>query len=185
MRGRRWSAVVLVVGVALTTTAVSCGVPLEDSPRAIAESTTTQTTVTTTEPGSAGQTMIVYYFLADQLTAVAVPADDDPTAAEEVTAVLSAPKAPFLTNIPAGTELVDFTVVDRTATIDLSEDINTVEGAGQKAAYAQLVFTALASGEANRVTFEVAGEPVSAATDNGNRQIITASDYSDRFRPAG
>ena len=182
MTRRRSSTASALLCAALIATTAGCGVPLEDSPRAIAQTSTTQTTVATTEPGTTGQTMAVYYFLDDQLTEVDVP-DDSPTAAEAVTAVLAAPKAPFVSRIPVGTELVDFGVADRTATIDLSEDINTIEAEGQKAAYAQLVFTALASGEANRVRFEVAGEPVSLATDNGNLDIITASDYSDTFRP--
>lgn len=180
----RRPAVLTVLLPALLLTTGSCGVPLEDSPRAIAPTSTTQTTVPQTEPGSTGQTMSVYYFLDDRLTATNVGASDDPTAAEAVAAVLGAPRSPYVSRIPVGTQLLDFGITDRTATIDLSEDINTIEAEGQKAAYAQLVFTALASGDATRVGFEVAGESVNVATDNGNLQIITASDYEESFRPA-
>jgi len=160
----------------------ACGVPLDDQPRAIDRTTTTQTTLVPASDGGEGS-MSVFFFRGDQLTAERVAMDDDPTIDDAVNAVLGEPEPPLDTRIPIGTELLGFALVDDTAVIDLSDNIEAFTGQAQKEAYAQLVFTALASGRAESVRFRVGGEPVKAPTDQGNLDVVTADDYDPPLNP--
>ena len=97
--------------------------------------------------------------------------------------MLGEPEPPLDTRIPIGTELLGFALDGETAVIDLSDDIEAFTGQAQKEAYAQLVFTALASGRARSVRFRVGGEPVRAPTDQGNLDVVTANDYDPPLNP--
>ena len=179
-RLRRWSA----LGVAAALFGLgACGVPLDDSPRAIDRTTTTQTTIANADANGNERTMTVYYLNKDRLAARQVKADRNPTVRDAVEAVLAPPSAPLRTGIPPETQLVDFTARGKTAIINLSKGIDTVEAQGQKQAYAQLVFTALASDKYDQVAFQVAGKPVSAPTDNGARDTIRTNDYDAPLNP--
>lgn len=178
----------LVAAAALSVGTVSvvagCGVPLDDSPRAIDRSTTSTSsppTVPPSQPG--GEAQSLFYLDEDELIDVTIPAGDTPSVRDALAAVLGAPPQPLLTSIPEGTELLGFAIDGRTAVIDLSEQINDLEGERQTQAYAQLVFTALASGEADRVRFLVNGEEVQVPTDNGSLRIIGADDYDPPLNP--
>lgn len=170
----------VALGAALVLSA--CGIPLDDAPRAIDRSTTTQPQANPIGTGN-GQTMLVYFFSDEQLVDQPVAADDTPTIDEAIKAVLGEPDPPLTTRIPAGTELLGFALEDRTAVIDLSDDIEAFTGPAQKEAYAQLVYTALASGEANAVRFKVAGKVVKAPTDDGNQELVTGDDYQPPLNP--
>jgi spore germination protein GerM len=160
----------------------ACGVPLDDAPRAIDRTTTTQTSAVP-PAGPTGETMAVFFFRGDRLTEVDVAADDDPTIDDAVKAVLAGAQSPYTTFIPAGTDLLGFRLDGNTAVIDLSDDIEGVGGSRQKGAFAQLVFTALASGDATSVRFKVAGKAVPAPTDNGNVELVVADDYDPPLNP--
>ncbi len=183
--GRRRPALAsAVVGlVAVATLVASCGVPLDEEPRAIDRTTTTPSTVAPAANGDDGATMSLYFFNGDRLQDQQVPADDDPTIADAITAVLGEPEPPLTTQIPAGTELLSFALEGTTAVIDLSEEVEIFTGQEQKMAYAQLTFTALASGEATEVRFLVAGAEVAAPTDQGNLDVVTADDYDPPLNP--
>ncbi len=168
-----------LVGLALA----ACGVPLDDAPRAIERTTTTQTTVPAPPDGS-GESMVVYFFRGDSLEDVEVAADDQPTIDDAINAVLAGAEEPLASFIPAGTELLGFELDGTTAVIDLSDGIEGIGGSRQKGAFAQLVFTALASGEATSVRFKVAGEAVPAPTDNGNLELVVAADYDPPLNPS-
>ena len=184
-RTRRLETTVAVLGLVSGLSCASlsaCGVPLDDQPRAIDRTTTTQTTLVPASDGGEGS-MSVFFFRGDQLTAERVAMDDDPTIDDAVNAVLGEPEPPLDTRIPIGTELLGFALVDDTAVIDLSDNIEAFTGQAQKEAYAQLVFTALASGRAESVRFRVGGEPVKAPTDQGNLDVVTADDYDPPLNP--
>lgn len=185
---RPWSCkVALVVSLTTLLGLVSCGVPLDDAPRAIDRSTTTQAQVNEVDTGS-GRTMAVYFLRGERLEKVEVSANDVPANArpgldEALTALLAKPSPPLVSQIPTGTKVRNARISGDTAVIDLSEEINDVEGKLQKAAYAQFVFTVLASGVADRVTFLVEGEPVQAPTDNGGKPTVIADDYDPPLNP--
>lgn len=159
-----------------------CGVPLDDEPRAIDRSTTTSTT-STPEGVGGGATMSVYFFAGDDLVDLQVPADDESTVDDAVNAVLAGPEPPLTTRIPTGTELLGFTLDGTTAVVDLSDDIEAFTGPAQKQAYAQLVFTVLASRQVQQVRFKVAGQAVKAPTDQGNLDVVSADDYDPPLNP--
>lgn len=184
-RRRRTGTALTVLGLVSVLSCASitaCGVPLDDQPRAIDRTTTTQTTLVPASDGGEGS-MSVFFFRGDQLTAERVAVDDDPTIDDAVNTVLGEPKPPLDTRIPIGTELLGFALDGETAVIDLSDDIEAFTGQAQKEAYAQLVFTALASGRARSVRFRVGGEPVKAPTDHGNLDVVTANDYDPPLNP--
>lgn len=173
---------VATVTVALALLVAGCGVPLDDEPRAIDRTTTSQTTVVPPASGD-GKTMSIYFFGDERLVDQQVAADNDPTIDDAIKSVLGKPEPPLTTLIPTGTELLGFELDGQTAIIDLSEDIQGFTGPEQKGAYAQLVFTALASGQATSVQFRVNGEAVKAPTDNGNREFVVANDYDPPLNP--
>ena len=171
----------LAVTSALAPLGAGCGVPLNDAPRAI-YTPTSQTTVAPPASGT-GETQSVYFFRDDRLEDQQVAAGNGPTIDDAINAVLAGPKRPLTTMIPTGTELLGFQLDGRTAIIDLSDDIEAIIGPPQKGAYAQLVFTALASGQATSVRFKVSGKAVQAPTDAGNRDTIVADDYDPPLNP--
>ena len=178
---RRRGTTVVVALVAALTVLAACGVPLDDEPRAIDRSTTTSTTAPPADTGDG--TLSVYFFDGDNLVDQQVPADDEPTIDDAVNAVLSGPAPPLTTQIPTGTELLGLRVDGTTAVIDLSDDIEAFTGLAQKQAYAQLVFTTLASRQVRQVRFKVAGKAVKAPTDQGNLDVVTAEDYDPPLNP--
>lgn len=161
----------------------ACGVPLDDAPRAIDRSTTSTSSPTTVASQPGEETQSIFFLEDERLVDVPITADDTPSINDALTAVLGAPPKPLKTRIPKGTELLGFELEDRTAVIDLSERINEIEAERQTEAYAQLVFTALASGRVDRVMFRVEGEPVQAPTDNGGLEVVGADDYDPPLSP--
>lgn len=180
-RPPRGATIAATLLVALSSLA-ACGVPLDDEPRAIDRSTTTTTTAPPTG-GTTGSTMSVYFFDGDDLVDQQVPAGDTPSIDDAVNAVLGEPEPPLTTQIPTGTELLGFRLDGNTAVIDLSDDIEAFTGPAQKQAYAQLVFTTLASRQVQQVRFKVAGKAVKAPTDQGNLDVVTADDYNPPLNP--
>lgn len=179
---RRLASTVTALVAGLTLFVTACGVPLDDSPQAIDRTTTTQPQVVPAGPAT-DNTVSVYFIQNGRLVDQQVPAGDDASITEAVTAVLKKPEPPLQTQIPAGTDLIGSSIEGTTAIIELSDDIQSIEGEPQKQAYAQLVFTALASGRVDRVTFLVAGEPVAVPADNGARDVVTAADYGPSLTP--
>jgi len=178
----RPATVLATATLCLALLVTGCGVPLDDGPRAIDRSTTSQTTLVSPAV-SDGENLSIYFFRDERLEDQQVPADRDPTVDDAIKAVLGEPDPPLTTLIPTGTELLGFELDGQTAVIDLSEDIQGFTGPEQKGAYAQLVFTALATGEATSVQFKVSGEAVKAPTDNGNRESVVAADYDPPLNP--
>lgn len=175
--------------VALTlAAAVSCGVPIDDSPRAISRSTAPPATnVTTTLDGAPIDQVSVYFLRGEALERYSQDVADEPTIGQAIGFVLDpvpddAP-AGLSTKVPPGTSLIDVEVVGRVATIDLTNEINDVFGPDQKEAFAQIVFTALAWEGVEQVRFQVDGEAVDAPTDDGNLAVVSADDYDPPLNP--
>ena len=162
--------------------ATSCGVPIDQEPRAISPATRpVETTPTTTGSPSAPQVQI-YFVDGDRLVSRRFPADS--LAAALGLALVSPEGNSAKSRIPPGTTLLSVAVADGTASIDLSDQILDIGGETQKQAFAQLAFTAFAyDDQIDSVRFLVAGKAIEAPTDAGGQAEVTANDYEDPLRP--
>lgn len=186
-RGR---AVVAAAALALAgLVAAGCGVPIDSEPRAITRTTSPSTTqVPTTVAGSTTtQEVSVYFLNGDRLERQTYQVEGEPTLSQAINFVLEPPAegtpASLGTAVPPGTSLRGVDVTGQVATIDLSSAINDVSGAAQKEAFAQIVFTALAFENVEKVRFLVDGEAVDAPTDDGNLAVVTADNYDKPLNP--
>jgi spore germination protein GerM len=178
----------LVVAAIAAASVAGCGVPLDESPQPITRPTlaserNTPTTVARSDGPEAG----VYFLSDDRLVRVAYPVADEPTLGDALGFALSAPAEgadrEVRTAIPPGTELRSVEVSNAIATIDLTDEMNDVQGQSQKEAFAQLVFTALEFDEVRGVRFRIDGKPIDAPTDQGNLSVIDADDYEPPLNP--
>lgn len=167
---------------------VACGVPLDDQPRAITQTTPATVAATpTTAASTDAQEVSVYFLRGERLERVGYPVTGEPTLRKALDFVLSPldkDADPALhTAIPPGTQLNNVEVTDGVATIDLTSEINDVKDQTQKQAFAQIVFTTLSFEGAKEVRFLVDGDPVDAPTDDGNLPTVTADDYDKPLNP--
>lgn len=180
------AAAALVVAAAAALAA--CGVPLDDQPRAITQTTPSTVPATpTTAASTDAQEVSVYFLRGERLERVGFPVTGEPTLRKALDFVLSplGPKADadLHTAVPPGTKLNDVEVTDGVATIDLTSEINDVKDQTQKEAFAQIVFTTLSFEGAKEVRFLVDGDPVDAPTDDGNLPTVSADNYDKPLNP--
>lgn len=173
---------------ALALAVAGCGVPIDDSPRAISRTTAPPDTAVPTTISDGVTDQVSVYFLRDEdLERQSRDVAEDPTLGQAIGFVLAPlPEGsdPGLrTAVPTGTTLLDVTIAGRVATIDLTSEINDVTGQTQKEAFAQIVFTALAWEDVEQVRFQVDGEAIDAPTDDGNLAVVDADDYDPPLNP--
>jgi len=178
---KQFAAAAAAVAFAISTLA-ACGVPIDDSPRAISRTTmdprVDDSRVTPTTSDSPGAVRVTAYFIGDnRLVGVPFPVDDAPTLPEVLGFTLGDPPRDLTTALPAGTRILSAEVADDIATVDISRAINDISGQTQKQAYAQLAFTTFDFTTVGQVRFQVEGKNVDAPTDNGNKAVVTAEDY--------
>jgi spore germination protein GerM len=194
----------LAAAVVLTFTA--CGIPADESPRAISsDEQTPAVTEPTTTTTADGQTLRAELYFTifdgnrDNLVAVSreVPAGGAPTPSpatvlgnlldgvipgEQASGDVANPDN-IVTKIPADTALASQPVLDErgTLTIDLNPAINSAQSDGARLAYGQLVCTATALDEVRDVQFSVEGERVGAPSGEGDNQMtpLTCEDYAN------
>lgn len=177
------AAVAVVVGLA------ACGVPVDDEPRAISQTTLRPAeSVPSTIAPTGAPTVSVYFLNDDRLQAVEYPVEGEVTLGKALGNVLAAPPeggaSGLRTAVPPGTQLRGAEVTeDGLATIDLSSEISDIGGTTQKEAFAQIVFTALGFDEVKRVGFSIDGRPIDAPTDDGNLSEVSADDYVPPLNP--
>jgi spore germination protein GerM len=181
-------ALITATVLAASWIAAGCGVPLDEAPQPITRPTLaserdTPTTIARSDGPEAG----VYFLSDDRLVRIAYPVADEPSLGDALRFALSAPAqdagTELRTAIPPGTELRSVDVSNAIATIDLTSEMNDVQGQNQKEAFAQLVFTALEFDEVRGVRFRIDGEPIDAPTDQGNLSVIDAEDYDPPLNP--
>lgn len=172
---------------ALVALLAACGVPIDDEPRAITQTTIPPAADTpTTAPEETGQEVSVYFLRGDQLERQDLRVEGDPTLAQAISLVLGPPAeddAELESSVPPGTALRSVEVAGSTATIDLTSEINDVTGLPQKEAFAQIVFTTLAFPDVESVRFLVDGEAIDAPTDDGNLALVRAENYDKPLNP--
>lgn len=184
---RRSTAVAALAVTAGLLGAAGCGVPLDDQPRAISQTTIARVDATpTTAAPSDGPTVTAYYLADDGLQAEELPVEGEITLGKALDLVLAAPpegETELRTSVPPGTALRGVQVAGGEATIDLSGEMNAIAGSAQKEAFAQIVFTALGFDEVQQVRFLIDGKAIDTPTDNGNLAVVTADDYDPPLNP--
>lgn len=172
----------------LVAVLTGCGVPIDDSPRAITNRPTDQSTDTLTTISTTGSDSVGAYFLrGDRLELVEFSVAEQPTLSAALNSLLNPPATSLseglLSAIPPGTRLNRLDVTNETATIDLTSEINDVSGQSQKEAFAQIVFTALEFEDVTSVRFLVDGQLIDAPTDDGNRPEVSAHNFGEPLNP--
>lgn len=186
-RGLRPVATLMTV-VAVTVGAGSCGVPIDEAPRAISRTTLDpaidDSRVTPTTSDRPGAAHVTAYFVGSQrLEGHDFAVEGQATLEAALAFTLGEAPEGLTTALPTGTRILSTTVESGVATLDLSAEINDVSGQSQKQAYAQLAFTTFTTAGVAQVRFLVTGKPVDAPTDNGNKSVVTPSDFT-QLRPA-
>lgn len=186
MRSTTRTGAIALTTVTALLAVVGCGVPLDDSPRAINRATSTTQPAATTSPTGAVSSVVLYF--VDEDGALRPYEQDvryEPTVQDAVSTLLASQVSePLTTRIPPGTGLTDDLEVDGDLVrIDLTSEIDEITGDAQKLAFAQIVFTVLEFPQYERVAFSVEGEPVNAPTDGENLAVVTADDYDAPINP--
>jgi spore germination protein GerM len=193
------------LGAALAVVAlavVGCGIPTDDSPRAISrENVPDDVADDTTEPTASQSTVDAPIYLVQspddpRLVDVqrGVPASSpavnpDPAAVLETLLTATATseeQANGITNlIPPDTRLASQPELARgTLVVDLTNEIFEIEGENQRAAFGQIVCTANALEGVHLVRFLVDGEPAEVQVDSGaTGGPVTCADDYERLRP--
>ena len=177
---------------------VGCGIPTDDSPRAISrENVPDDVADDTTEPTASQSTVGAPIYLVQspddpRLVAVErrVPAGSSPAAGPDPAAVLETlltatanpeEQAGGITNlIPQDTRLASQPELARgTLVVDLTNEIFEIEGENQRAAFGQIVCTANRLDGVHFVRFLVNGEPTEIQVDSGatGGPVTCADDY--------
>lgn len=189
-RARAAVAMTAIVGMLMSA---SCGLnaqkrPHEISDRAIIDLVSPSTNTTT--PGSDGveRQAQLYFVRGNRLERVEVPASGGPLSAGRVLSLLlngpprTAPKD-LTTSVPPATALRGTSLSGSTLRIDLSGEIKSLGGSAAKAAYAQLVFTAVGLPGVRSVRFAIEGDNIDAITDDGSLTVIQAKNYKRPLNP--
>jgi spore germination protein GerM len=184
--------------------AVGCGIPTDDSPRAISrENVPDDIADDTTEPTASQSTVSAPIYLVQspddpRLVDVErrVPAGSSPAAGPDPAAVLETlltatanpeEQAGGITNlIPQDTRLASQPQLARgTLVVDLTSEIFAVQGENQRAAFGQIVCTANRLDGVHFVRFLVNGEPTEVQVDSGaTGGPVTCADDYERLEPA-
>jgi spore germination protein GerM len=187
-----------VIGVAVALTGAlgcgSCGLAADKHPREITDRAITalvSPASNSTTPSSTGRehAASLYFVKGERLKRFYVPASGGPvTPARALTLLLNGPsrtaRKDLTTSIPPGTTLRGVSRSGSTLRIDLSGDIKSLGGSAAKAAYAQLVFTALDLPGVKSVRFAIDGDNIDAITDDGSLTVIRAKNFKSPLRPA-
>jgi spore germination protein GerM len=193
------------LGAALAVVAlgvVGCGIPTDDSPRAISrENVPDDVADDTTEPTASQSTVTAPVYLVQspddpRLVDVLRPVpSSSPAARPDPAAVLetlltatatSEEQTDGITNlIPPDTRLASQPELARgTLVVDLTNEIFEIEGETQRAAFGQIVCTANTLDGVHFVRFLVNGEPTEVQMDSGaTGGPVTCADDYERLQP--
>lgn len=174
----------LLVTLLMTATLAGCGVPTDDQPRDIANPLVHNSD----SPGaaSAGASVVRIYLVRDgRLVRVVhrVPAPLPPRG--QLNELLKGPTATDsrngLTSALSTMDVLDVTVVDRRATVDIGTGSGQGARSDETLAYGQIVCTLTSQGaEIGTVSFLSDGLPLAVPRANGSLsdQPLTIADYS-------
>jgi hypothetical protein len=183
MRLRRaWAAASLVAAV---LAAASCGVTLDDAPRALGLPPTT----TTAAPSpAAGQHPVTAYYVSEaQLVPLTKLLPD--RSIETVIGSLLEPPGDGLrglaSSIPPGTRLVGLQREGDQVAVNLSEEFDNVVGVSRQQAVGQIVMTLTELDGIGEVMFRVAGQDVLVTSPlRGDTDVVGECDYASMLMAA-
>ncbi len=166
---------------------LGCAVPEDDAPRSLQPesvpfgllATSTTTTTEAQEPNVAQADVSVYLVDndADQLVEVTRTVSAPASVRVALAELLGGPTGPELSSgltsaISRSTALLSVDgPQDGVVTVNLSDDVRSIGGQGQRLALAQMVFTATAAPGVTGVLFAFEGEP--SQVPNGQGQLTT------------
>ncbi|KAA0232532.1 MAG: hypothetical protein JJLCMIEE_01847 [Acidimicrobiales bacterium] len=186
---RRPSSLLLVAVIFL---AVSCGIPLDSSPRSIPdEELAAVTTTTTTTVVESGEKALFYYFAGDDKLLMTSREVERLTPDDVISTALTPPSEDdselgLTTQVPEGTRLIDWHVDGSVLTIDLSEEFGIPQSPQVSKAAAQIVYSIsqnlLGTGEPLRVDkyrFQIEGEDFPIVVETGQKETVTRCDFTN------
>jgi hypothetical protein len=176
--------------------AAGCGIPADDTPRAISDEQVPADAAGSAAEGDDGQTALADLYFArfagergDVLVSIGreVPTGGAPTPATVMEALLDGVhegEGPdgLVTKIPADTALGDRPeLVGGTLVVDLNRAISGVQADGARFAYGQMTCTADALADVDGVIFTVEGQPVRPPAGDGESSTgaLTCASYAD------
>ncbi len=170
MSRHRWRTVA-VVAIAVAAGLGGCGLPTDGHPRAIPSNDIPDALLqpsSTTTPESVGRFPADLWWIDDDVLADRTANVNDLQPLTVISALLAG-DAPsdVQTSIPGGTELLDAPERGGMLTLNLSEQIATIQGEELKRALAQIVWTATGFPNISGVLFQVNGEDLAVITDEG------------------
>jgi spore germination protein GerM len=178
-----------VVGGAVSIVLVGCGVNPEGSPRQIDEERLPAALqvehASTTTVGTALVPLQVWFVRDNHLVPVShqveVPLTASKAVADLVLGPTDAEAASLRSAIPDPQVIVEATVTDGTATVDLAEEFNQVPTADQVLAIGQLVLTLTGLDGIDQVRFRLGQIDVAVPLPDGTTsdQPVDAADFTD------
>ena len=171
------AALTLAAGLAMTA---ACGVSLDDRPRALARSATSQPR---REAANSGVTTAYLYFVENGRIVAATRDVPDRSATTVLSALfddLTAEEhaADLISQIPSGTTLRSANRSDGMLTVDLSKEFDNLVGSARGQAAAQIVFSATELAGIDEVTFLVDGKVSKVFSPvSGDADRVGACDY--------
>lgn len=178
----------------MTLSLAGCAVPDDDAPRALDPASvpfsllgTSTTTTTLPQPPDLTELPISVYLVdndASQLVEVTRTVPGPPSVRVALAELLSGPTGEELSTgltsaIARSTALLAVNgPVDGVVTVNLSDDVRTIGGQGQRLALAQVVFTATAAPEVSGVLFAFEGE-LSQVPDGQGQSTVEPLDRAD------
>jgi Sporulation and spore germination len=191
-RPSRRSLAAALTAIAVTLVGAGCGLKAEKRPHEISDRALTEllapSSSTTTPSGDEELLASVYFVQGEKLKRILVPAGGrSMSVGRALTLLLSGPPPSadkgLTTSIPPGTTLRQASLSGSTLRIDLSGEIKSLGGSAAKAAYAQLVFTALDLPGVRSVRFAIEGDDIDGITDDGSLSVIQAKNYKRPLNP--
>lgn len=178
--------------VAVLLLAVSCGIPLDSSPRSIPdEELAAVTTTTTTTVVESGTKALFYYFAGDDKLLMTSREVERLTPNDVISTALTPPSEDdsalgLTTQVPEGVELVDWYAEGSVLTINLSEEFGIPQSPQVSRAAAQIVYSIsqnfLGTGDLPRVNkyrFQIEGEDFPIVVESGQKETVTRCDFTN------
>jgi hypothetical protein len=152
-----------VMAWVLAVALAGCGIPLDDTPRAMKSSNAGAGPIVTVPP--VGDTSAYVYLLLDG-SLIPAPRDVEARTAGPVLDAVVQPPTPeetargFITQVPMGTEVLGSVQNGDLLNVDLSSEFENVIGRARQEAIGQIVFTATELPGIAELTFSIDGTPL-------------------------
>jgi len=180
-RGDRAARAALALMAVLLVLITGCGIPLDDEPRALTGSLSTDPDAQTPATGDASDdTAYIFYVHTDGLVAVSTRVSDsnpDTVLTALLTTKPSGPDAETLiSQIPAGTRLLDLERTGDLVRVDLSSEFSAANGPALQLAVGQIVLTLTDLPGIGSVGFRIDGKDATVSSPRGDATKVGTCD---------